>query len=138
MDRIKDSGSFDWGSTPHGFTRKNCQAIGFQSVGNSYFWGFLYVGFPLVGVGEEIGVDAEFQVAARETAVGNAALVVKRELQVGDAEIALIGRFQRVGGDGIARCSGRDGYAFIINLFGLNISVDVGDKVVDDKHAFVA
>ena len=20
MDRIKDSGSFDWGSTPHGFT----------------------------------------------------------------------------------------------------------------------
>ena len=22
MDRIKDSGSFDWGSTPHGFTKE--------------------------------------------------------------------------------------------------------------------
>lgn len=25
MDRIKDSGSFDWGSTPHGVTKKDTQ-----------------------------------------------------------------------------------------------------------------
>ena len=28
MDRIKDSGSFDWGSTPHGFTRKKGDLAG--------------------------------------------------------------------------------------------------------------
>ena len=27
MDRIKDSGSFDWGSTPHGFTTKNANRL---------------------------------------------------------------------------------------------------------------
>ena len=27
MDRIKDSGSFDWGSTPHGFTRINANNL---------------------------------------------------------------------------------------------------------------
>ena len=34
MDRIKDSGSFDWGSTPHGFTIKTtkCCLVVFCSV----------------------------------------------------------------------------------------------------------
>ena len=32
MDRIKDSGSFDWGSTPHGFTYVKRQSIGLQLV----------------------------------------------------------------------------------------------------------
>ena len=33
MDRIKDSGSFDWGSTPHGFTNILIQLFENQIIG---------------------------------------------------------------------------------------------------------
>ena len=59
MDRIKDSGSFDWGSTPHGRTIRFLSIV-LDNQGGRFFIG---VGhdveqprYPYIGFGNRIGV----------------------------------------------------------------------------------